>query len=234
MNLPHVRDLPQEIREAAALKLRTLRDFTLPELQWFNSAPCGRHDTIDDGAAQIPPCRQCGVRLRKHQRVGVAWLWMRGRGLIADQVGTGKSAQAAGLLAALKQEGELSWANRAVVVCRPAAMLQWQQELRRFLPSVDTVAVTGTLAQRIQRYVAPWEVLVTNNLILIRDLERLDPFPISLLVVDDIDPLRNHQTATSYSIKKLAQRAERVAVLTATPLQKRLPEIHSVCEPIGG
>jgi len=234
VNLPDVRDLSVTAREAAALRLRTLRDFDLPELHWFNTDPCSRHDSLDHGANQIPPCRACGIRFRKHQRVGIAWLWVRGKGLIADQVGTGKTAQAAGLMAALKQTGDLSFANRAIVVCRPAAVEQWQQELQRFLPRVPITAVAGARKQRVERYLHPWEVLVTNQHLLVNDREQLEMFNLAVLVVDDIDPLRNPQTQTAYAIKRIAGRAERVAVLTATPLQKRLHEIHSVLEPVGG
>lgn len=234
MNLPDVDGLPQHIREAAALVLRKQRDFELPALDWFNSSPCDKHTSLDDGAGQIPPCRRCGIRFRKHQRVGIAWLWVRGKGLLADQVGTGKTAQAAGLIAALKQSGDLSFANRAIVICRSAAAGQWQDELQRFLPKVHTIAVTGTHKQRIDQYVKPWEILVTNYHLAVNDREQLEQFRLALLVVDDVDPLRNPTTQTAYAIKRIAARAPRVAVITATPLQKKLEELHSVCEPIGG
>ena len=108
MTLVDVRTLPLDTRLAAADRIRVMPDFKLPPLEWFNDRPCPAHATVDEGQAQIPPCRACGIHFRKHQRVGVAWLYMRGHGLIADQVGTGKTAQAAGLIAAMKQIGEMS------------------------------------------------------------------------------------------------------------------------------
>lgn len=230
-----VRALQPATRLAAAEQIRTLADFELPELDWFNSEPCPRHTSLEHGQAQYPPCRACGVRLRKHQRVGVAWLYMRGHGLIADQVGTGKTAQAAGLIACCTQNGELGEGRgRVVVVCRPAAADQWVRELRRFLPRLTTIAAAGTAHERQRRYEGDWDVLVIGHQMLLRDREHLDEHNVVLLVVDDVDELRSAHTQTCYALRRLARQAERVAVLTGTPLQKRLTELHAICTVLGG
>lgn len=233
--LVDVRRLDDRTRQAAADKIRTMGDFTLPELQWFNSAPCDRHATLDEGLRQLPsPCRRCGITFRKHQRVGIAWLYMRGKGLIADQVGLGKTAQAAGLLAAIRQAGELDSGARCVVVCRPAALPQWKDELQRFLPRFAIVDNTGTRAQRIDKYVGPWDVLVTGYQMLLRDHENLDHFRLAAFIVDDVDSLRNRNNQSAAAIKRIGRSSSRVIVLNGTPLQKRLRELHSMLELVGG
>jgi len=213
-----------------------MRDFTLGELTHFNHASCEQHTTLDEGQASIPPCRRCGIRFRRHQRVGVAWLYMRGHGLIADQVGTGKTAQAAGLIAAIREAGELDRGQRVIVVCRAAAVDQWAAELRRFLPDTAIVTAEGTRAHRVLTYVnVRWHVLVTSSQMFIRDGEGLiSNLQLAALVVDDVDPLRNAKSQTAYALKRAAGQAPRVVVLTGTPLQKRLHEMHSICELIGG
>lgn len=224
-----------EIRLAAADKIRVMGDFALPELEWFNSEPCKRHATLDDGLRQLPsPCRRCGVKLRKHQRVGVAWLYLRGKGLIADQVGLGKTAQAAGLLAVIKQVGELDDGRRAVVICRPAAIDQWRKELIRFLPGLHVVDAAGPRAQRVKNYLSGWDILVTGYQMLLRDHEDLDHFQRAALIIDDVDSLRNRNNQSAAIIKRLARGSDRVIVLNGTPLQKRLRELHSMLEPVGG
>jgi SNF2 family DNA or RNA helicase len=234
VSLPDCRTLTVDVRHAAAEKVRTAADFALPELTYFNSSPCPQHTSIAEGAAQLPPCRRCGVRLRRHQRVGVAWLYLRGKGLIADQVGTGKTCQAAALIAAITQAGEVHPGRRVLVVCRASATGQWQRELRRFLPELCVVAATGSASHRRCVYDEPWQVLVTSPQVLINDLDTQRRFALALLVVDDVDPLRNRGTRTAWAIKRLAVGAQRVVELTATPLQKKLIELHSVLEPIGG
>jgi SNF2 family DNA or RNA helicase len=234
-SLVDARELSEHTRRAAADKIRTLSDFVLPDLEWFNSAPCARHASLDEGLRQFPsPCRDCGIKFRRHQRVGIAWLYMRGCGLIADQVGLGKTGQAAGLLALIKQNGELDAGARVVVVCRPAAIDQWCRELKRFLPKLRIVDNTGPRARRIDTYVTGWDVLVSGYQMLLRDHEQLDHFRIGLLVIDDVDALRNPKNQSAAVIKRLARASSRVVELNATPLQKRLRELHSMLEPVGG
>ncbi len=228
-----VRSLTPEQRQAAADRIRDAFDFALPDLEWFNSDPCERHTSIADGQAQIPPCRRCGINFRRHQRIGIAWLYLRGRGLIADQMGTGKTATAAGLMACAKQNGEFD-SGRFVVVCKAAAVGQWMQEMHRFLPKVHVVCATGTRNQRIEKYVSGWEILVISQQMFINDAELLDRVPIRGLVVDDVDALRNPNNRTAYRLKRLGRECERIVVLTGTPLQKRLVELHSVLELLGG
>lgn len=234
-HLVDVRELSPEARLAAAEKIQTLPDFILPELAWFNSQPCLRHETLDAGLRQLPsPCRRCGIKFRRHQRVGIAWLYMRGSGLIADQVGLGKTGQAAGLIAAIKQNGELSDGRRVVVVCRPAAIDQWVRELERFLPRLTTVDNTGLRAKRIQKYVSRWDILVTGYQMLLRDHEHLDHFKLGAFIIDDVDSLRHRKNQSAAAIKRIARASTRVIILNGTPLQKKLRELHSVLEPVGG
>lgn len=232
-----MRDLPPETRRQAADQIRLMRDFNLPRLDYFNDTPCDVHPSLEDGQQTYPPCRACGIRFRKHQKVGIAWLFMRGSGLIADQVGTGKSAQAAGLIACCKQTGELDGA-RAVVICRPAALDQWVDELRRFLPALHIVPAAGPMSLRAAQYGKPFDVLVIGHQMFLRDQDHLDTLAgqtgLGVLVIDDVDELRSHTTQTAHAIKRVARRSPRVVVLTGTPLQKRLHELHSVCELIGG
>lgn len=213
-----------------------MRDFDLPELAHFNSAPCERHRSLDEGMADLPPCRSCGVRLRKHQRVGVAWLYMRGRGLIADQVGTGKTAQAAGLIAAVKQAGELDTGGKVIVICRPSALQQWSRELHRFLPQVGQTTAEGAQLRRRARYDSAWDILVTGFQMFVKDSADgfLDHVTAHTMIIDDVDALRNRKNQTAYQIKRTAKACQRVVILNGTPLQKRLQELHSILEPLGG
>jgi SNF2 family DNA or RNA helicase len=231
--LEQVRCQPLERRLAIAERIRTLSDVTLPDLEWFNSDPCDRHATLDDGMRQNPPCQRCGIRFRRHQRVGVAWLFVRGHGLIADKMGLGKTAQAAGLIAMMKQAGELN-RGRVIVVCRPAALDQWYQQMIRFLPRLVITTATGSRKHRVNKYLSGWEVLITGHQMFIKDLDLLDNFPTAAIVVDDVDPLRTRTSQTAYAVKRAARNADRTVVLTGTSLQKRLHELHSVLEPVGG
>jgi SWI/SNF-related matrix-associated actin-dependent regulator 1 of chromatin subfamily A len=106
--------------------------------------------------------------------------------------------------------------------------------MHRFLPRLPTVAATGTRQQRIEKYLNPWDILVTGFQMFLRDHELIEHFPINTLVVDDVDSIRNPANQSAYAIRRLARRADRVAVLTGTPLQKRLHELYYVLELLDG
>lgn len=231
--LVDVRALAPETRLKAADRIRGLEDFRLPDLEWFNSNPCHRHTSLAEGQAAVPPCRHCGIRLRKHQRIGVAWLYMRGKGLIADQMGLGKTAQAAGLIAACKQAGELD-RGRVAVITRASAVPQWVDQLCRFLPNMNITHAGGPRKKRIERYLNGWEVIVLGHQMFLQDADLVDRCGVRTLIVDDVDALRHPGNRTAYQIKRLARDCDRVVVLTGTPLQKKLLEMHSILEPLDG
>ena len=225
--------------ERAADRARRAPDVVLPPLEYFNCAPCPAHVSPD------PLCRDCGIVLRPHQRAGIAWLYLRYGALgalLADPVGSGKTAQVGGMLALCKQTGELGSHNRAVIVCQASAVLQWERELRRFLPALDIAAVTGSMARsrRVQVYLAPWEILVVSDRTFASsrsrdgDVELIRQFPVGMVAADDIDPLRNHKTHAARALKALSATATRKVDINAEPLQKRIMEMHSHLEMVGG
>lgn len=225
MSLLDVRDFTAENRHQLAEAVRTMSDFDLGELKYFNNQPCiEHHPKLGLG------CRQCGVNLRKHQRVGIAWLYLRGKGLIADQVGTGKTAQAAGLIAYATQTGEYDHAEKVIVICRASAAPQWTRELQRFLPSHSILAASGTAKQRHAAYARPWHVAVISYQTFLRDAPVLDAHT---LIIDDVDALRNRGNQTAYVINRMARLCQRVIVLNGTPLQKHLTELYSMLVPVG-
>jgi SNF2 family DNA or RNA helicase len=222
-----VHKLSKAKRNAVAARLKDVADVALPELEYFNSSPCTEHESLD------PTCQQCGVIFRKHQRVGIAWLYTAGAGLLADSVGTGKTIQAAGTAAVIKQAGELEDGGKILVICRPAAVAQWEMQLNRLLNNVKVIVGEGPKKKRIERYLSNWEICVLNPIILSNDLDHLDlAFNYQAVFVDDVDALRNGDTATSYAINRISRKSPHIYILTGTPLQKRLQDLYNVLQPL--
>lgn len=208
----------------------------MPELRLFNSTPCDEHSSNTD---PDPWCRECGVKLRRHQQVAIMWLWLKRKGLIADPVGTGKTHIITGLFSLIAQVGpELGGTSRgkAIVVCEPSAMRQWQREIRRAVPSLITELGEGSRRERSDKYSSPWDVLIIGHHMLLRDVDLLLRLGITTLVIDDVDPLRHSETKTAGAIKKLGienRTCQRVVLLNATPLQKRLLELYDTLSQLG-
>jgi SNF2 family DNA or RNA helicase len=230
-----------EKREQAADRIRVAKDINLPFLEFWNSQPCRQHRkwVREDGTTAEnlpkPGCIHCGIIHRQHQRIGSTWLFLKKRALLADSVGTGKTVHSATLIAMMKEAGEIEDHGRVLFVCRPAAILQHRAELQRMLPGVSIEVAMGTKRQRIDRYLGHWEVMIIGQQMCLQDLDDfLLRFDYSAIIVDDVDALRNRSNKTAYAIKKLAAKAPRCVIMTGTPLQKKLHELHSVLEPLGG
>jgi SNF2 family DNA or RNA helicase len=213
---------------AVANKIRTVKDIQLPDLKYFNSEPCSEHATLD------PACQQCGVVFRKHQRVGVAWLYTAGQGLLADSVGTGKTIQAAGTAAVMKEAGKLEDGGKILVICRPSAVPQWNMQLNRLLTDTNIIVGEGAKKKRIEKYMdLNWEICIMGYQMLINDLEALDTaFNFEGIFVDDVDPLRNGDTSTAYAVNRIGRFSTHKYILTGTPLQKRLHDLYHVLSPL--
>lgn len=219
--------VPDNKRKLAAENVRTAKDIVLPILDYLNSAPCDKHEELDVS------CRACGIQLRKHQRIAVAWLYLAKHGLLGDIVGSGKTHSITGLVALLRQFNEIR-PDRVMVICRPAALEQWEDEIKRAVPDLKVITATGTKQKRIAKYVGEWDVVLTGFQMLSRDLENMLEFNFSLVVIDDVDTLRHKTNQSAYVIKRLARESSRVVITNATPLHKKLLELYSVLEPVGG
>lgn len=227
-------------REALAARVQVAADLELPPLAYWNYLPCRRHRrwTDDRGVEQQnvpkPGCPDCGLIHRKHQRIGATWLFLKKRALLADTVGSGKTVHAGTLIAMMKESGELDRNGRVLFVCRASAVPQHRAELQRMLPGVAIDMASGTKRKRMERYSGPWEVMVIGQQMFLQDYELFFQIDLAALIVDDVDALRNRSNRTAYALKKIAARADRCVIMTGTPLQKKLHELHSVLEPIGG
>lgn len=229
-----------ERRLQVADQVKIAKHVQLPALETWNDKPCLAHHQWKDFDGTIrtgipkPGCRRCGVLPRNHQTVGSTWLYLRKRALLADGTGTGKTVNCALLIAMMKESGELRGKKRILIVCRAPAILQWRDELHRVMPSLRIEVASGTKRERMNKYCYPWEVLIIGPEMLLKDDEILENFQFAAIITDDVDTLRNRKNKSAFAIRRLANRSPRMVIMSATPLQKRLPEMYGVLESIGG
>jgi SNF2 family DNA or RNA helicase len=189
-----------------ALKVRTVKDINIPPLKYWEPS-----DPAD--------------QLKRHQRVGTTWLYLNHGGILADGTGLGKTAQAIALLCLMKERGELT--DRAVVVLRPGAILQWRDEFTRFAPRLSVGVVVGDRTRRVQTYCSDFDVILIGYQMFLRDIDTLAKLDIGTIITDDVDPLRNEENATAAAARRMANIGERFYVMSATPLQTQLLELYN-------
>jgi SNF2 family DNA or RNA helicase len=262
-----VRRFSDDTRETLAWQIHESKSWKLPELTHWNYALCRVHARGWDEEVRLPSgevvtrkvfdrpkpmCRKCAIHFRNHQQVSIAWLYFKKHALLADTMGSGKTTSAGGLVAMLLETGELSLMRdrsnryggmgRVVIVPRSPALHQWQAELQRMMPGLNILLAEGSAKERRQRYLQPWQVLLVGPEMLRMDIEQIERFDLSLVLTDDVDALRNPETATSLTLDKLGARGtyglspgtDRYVIMTGTPLQKKLPELHAIFDGVGG
>lgn len=226
--LPDLRGLTKEERLVMANAAKNLADFRLPELKYFNDQPCKEHAELSSF------CQQCGVQLLPHQRVALAWLYLNPKSVLAYSVGLGKTFILASLFAVLKEMEEVSTERRVLYVTKAGAVHQVFNQLNKVLPSFNIILGSGIREKRIDAYLSPWEICVISYPTLSRDYDMFRQFGIDVVICDDVDPLRNRRTISSNAIQRVASNASRISISHATAWQKRLLELYSAFELIGG
>ena len=218
-----------ELRTERAERVKAADDVALPELKYWNYTACAAHDEPQVDCKY----KACGGELFSHQRVGVSWLYIRKSGLLADLPGVGKTNQILGLAALLKERGEL---GRMLVVCQTPSVLQWFAEANRWTPKLrsDCVYSGLTRPKRIDKYVQSWDMMIVGSHMMLQDWQMFENLEIDTLVIDDVDPLLNHETQTHQRLVALSQNAERVIVMNATAIQTKLQQVHAALLPAGG
>lgn len=172
----------------------------------------------------------------------------RPRLLVADEVGVGKTIEAGLLLRELQARRPL---RSVLIVCSKALVVEekWHREMRRFDEDFVTLSGTdlrhcldqtdldGEWPERFARAILPFS-LVTENLLFgyptrggarSKGLATLDTPPrFDLLIVDEAHNARNTDTNLYQGLRLLADNAEAVVLLTATPVQLGTGDLFSL------
>ncbi|XP_076887824.1 ATP-dependent DNA helicase DDM1-like [Bidens hawaiensis] len=177
-----------------------------------------------------------GGKLKPYQIKGVKWLislWQNGlNGILADQMGLGKTIQTIGFLAHLKGKG----LDGPYLVIAPLSTLSnWLNEITRFVPSVKAVIYHGdrNLREEIRRKQMPkkigpdFPIVITSYEVAMNDAKKhLRHYNWKYLVVDEGHRLKNSKCKLLRELKWL--NVENKLLLTGTPLQNNLAELWSL------
>ena len=147
-----------------------------------------------------------------------------GRCLIADDMGLGKTIQA---IAAVEILARTAGVERVLVVAPTSLKHQWRQEIEKFTGRSATV-VEGMSPRRAELYAADSFYKITNYDVIHRDAEAIRRWRPDVVILDEAQRIKNWKTRTAQSVKQLDSKF--ALVLTGTPLENRLEELHSIVE----
>ncbi|PWZ40600.1 hypothetical protein Zm00014a_011700 [Zea mays] len=176
-----------------------------------------------------------GGKLKSYQIKGVKWLislWQNGlNGILADQMGLGKTIQTIGFLAHLKGKG---MHGPYLIIAPLSTLSNWVNEISRFTPSLVSIIYHGGKAARaeIRRKFMPtnvgpdFPIVVTSYEMAMFDAKFLAAYKWKYVVVDEGHRLKNAKCLLLKQLKRIPM--DNKLLLTGTPLQNNLAELWSL------
>ncbi len=177
--------------------------------------------------------RNLKAQLRPYQESGYQWLWflheIGSGGVLADDMGRGKTIQTLALLLAVKAADEKSDEKKrfkALIVAPTSVVTNWMREMDKFAPSLKHVVWHGGDRKERREELEGADIIITSYALLRRDEELLATLPLRYAILDEAQNIKNPLSATARAAKRL--RSDRRLALSGTPIENRLSEIWSI------
>ena len=177
-----------------------------------------------------------GKKLYHFQCGGVKFLEIMGKGIIADQMGLGKTAQS---LAVLKRNKD--W-YPALVVAPSSVKMNWAREIMNWLTSseVSCDVIDGNKAFEINEFGKKnWksrdistmdkdsfaDITICNYEMLERNIVHLKRMNVNTIIFDESHFLKNNKSKRSKAAYELSRGVKHIVMLTGTPVMNRPIEL---------
>ena len=160
-----------------------------------------------------------------YQKKGVEFALFKEGAIIADEMGLGKTIQAISI-AVMKKK--VFGFERTLVICPASLKAQWKEEIEKF-SNEKAIVVEGIPAQRAELYATTEAFfLILNYETILRDHRILNKYPADFIILDEAQRIKNYDTKTAQSIKKLQRK--HALVITGTPIENRLIDLYSIVQ----
>lgn len=173
------------------------------------------------------PMRQALLKteLLPYQLDGIAFAAGAGRAILADDMGLGKTIQGIGVAELLAREAGI---EKVLVVAPASLKFQWRNEIERFSER-SCMLIVGSAAERARLYADNLAFFsICNYEQVLRDAPTIKAIDWDLIILDEGQRIKNWESKTSQTIKTLKSRF--ALVLSGTPLENRLDDLHSIVE----
>ena len=177
--------------------------------------------------------------LRPYQERGLAWLAFLSDlglgGILADDMGLGKSVQTLALLDHERVRQGLPGApprtGPTLLVCPMSLVGNWQREAERFTPDLAVHVHHGSdrlSGADLHTALTGADLVITTYALAARDREALAVVPWQRVVCDEAQNIKNAGTRQARAVRGLPARSR--LALTGTPVENHLGELWSIME----
>jgi len=212
-----------------ALHDRLERHFASAQLKEWSQ----RLETLKPPSS-VPSITNMKGKLRRYQKNGLGWLWFLYEngfsGLLCDDMGLGKTHQIMALMTAILRSFEDRASEvRFLVVCPTTVLSHWKEKVLEYCPHLDPYVYHGT-DRSFDEAFDQHRLIVTSYGIALRDVEIFSEYRFELLVLDEIQAVKNKSTKTYAAVKTLD--AVCTVGLTGTPIENTLTDLKSLFDVI--
>jgi SNF2 family DNA or RNA helicase len=167
------------------------------------------------------------AKLYPYQKKGVKLIGQKykGRVLLGDSMGLGKTIQSAQYLA------ENPEARPAVIVCPAMLKWNWQEELLRHY-NIPSTILEGRKPPKQKNLLRNEKIVILNYEILqawMPWIERMKP---QIAIVDEIHYCKNRKTIRTKSVRRLSRICPQFIGLSGTPIENKPAEIWPIANMI--
>ena len=162
--------------------------------------------------------------LYPYQKEGVLFAAKAGRVLIADDMGLGKTIQS---IATSEIWAKYFGISNVLIIAPTSLKYQWKSEIEKFSNRTASV-IEGALVKRKPQYKGDEFFKIASYGVALNDIDYINAADFDLIILDEAQKIKNWQTKTAQNIKKL--KSEFAIVITGTPLENKIEELHSLVE----
>jgi hypothetical protein len=175
---------------------------------------------------EIPVPAHLEPILRPYQVHGFHWLnylqeigW---GGILADDMGLGKTVQA---LSYLQHYAEENKQLKALVVCPTTLIFNWENEIRKFTPTLTYHIHHGGDRTRVKERFTEVNVIITTYGTLRSDIKMMVEIPFDYVVLDESQAIKNPASKVAKAAGLL--RSKNRICMSGTPLQNNTFDIFA-------
>jgi superfamily II DNA or RNA helicase len=180
-----------------------------------------------EGVRHYPLPKDLESVLRPYQVLGFNWLRtlkaLGLNGILADDMGLGKSLQVLTLIKSLKAEGALE--RPALLIAPKTLIFNWELEIRKFAPDITAYAFAGPARIRSAEHLQKYDLILTSYGMVRNETPLLCSLEWAYVILDEAQAIKNADTVTSRAVKHLPA-AARLSI-TGTPVENSAADLWS-------
>jgi superfamily II DNA or RNA helicase len=186
--------------------------------------------SVLDSFDNVPVPKEVCIDLYNYQKKGFSWLVHLYKnnfgGCLADDMGLGKTLQAIVLLQYVANEHSSATQPVSLIVVPTSLMFNWQNELKRFAPSLRVYPCAGKNRLKSKHDISAfsrYDVIITTYVTLRNDIDIFSGFVFHHLILDESQYVKNPESQTYKAVRQIA--AQHKLSLTGTPVENSLTDL---------